>query len=71
MVRIKITETQDDCVTIYWAELIGLLPEGSPRLMGCGRSPEDAMRDLKCYAKQWIEQLVHDAIDCYYTTMKD
>lgn len=37
MVRIKITEEQDNCVTVYWAELTGLLPEGGPRLMGCGR----------------------------------
>lgn len=66
MVRIKITEDQDNCVTVYWAELTGLLPEGSPRLMSCGRSPEEAMMTLKCDAKRWIERVVYDAIDCYY-----
>lgn len=68
MVRIKITEEQDNCVTVYWAELTGLLPEGSPRLMSCGRSPEEAMRSLMRDAKSWIEGLVCDAIDYYYAT---
>lgn len=68
MVRIKITEDQDNCVTVYWAELTGLLPEGGPRLMSCGRSPEEAMMSLKCDAKRWIERVVYDAIDCYYAT---
>lgn len=68
MVRIKITEEQDNCATIYWAELTGLLPEGGPRLMGCGRSPEEAMRSLMRDAKSWIEGLVCDAIDYYYAT---
>ena len=68
MVRIKITEEQDNCVTVYWAELTGLLPEGGPRLMDCGRSPEEAMRSLMRDAKSWFEGLVCDAIDYYYAT---
>lgn len=68
MVKIKITEDQDNCATVYWAELTGLLPEGSPRLMSCGRSPEEAMMTLKRDATQWIERVVYDAIDCYYAT---
>lgn len=68
MVKIKITEDQDNCVTVYWAELTGLLPEGDPRLRGCGRSPEEAMRSLMRDAKSWIEGLVCDAIDYYYAT---
>ena len=55
-------------MTVYWAELTGLLPEGGPRLMGCGRSPEEAMRSLMRDAKSWIEGLVYDAIDYYYAT---
>jgi predicted RNase H-like HicB family nuclease len=61
MVNIQITKAQNNCATIYWAELTGFLPEDAPRLMGRGHSPEEAMRDLKCGVKQWIEQLVHDA----------
>lgn len=36
--------------------------------MGCGRSPEEAMRSLMRDAKSWIEGLVYDAIDYYYAT---
>lgn len=68
MAKIKITKEQDNCVTVYWAELTGLLPEGSERLMGCGRSPEEAMMDLKCGAKRWIERIVYDSINYYYAT---
>lgn len=68
MVNIQITKAQNNCATIYWAELTGLLPEGSPRLMSCGRSPEEAMRSLMRDAKRWIERVVYDAIDYYYAT---
>lgn len=68
MVNIQITKAQNNCATIYWAEFTGLLPADGPRLMGCGRSPEEAMRSLMRDAKSWIEGLVCDAIDYYYAT---
>ena len=68
MVNIQITKAQNNCATIYWAELTGFLPEDAPRLMSCGRSPEEAMMTLKCDAKRWIERVIYDAIDYYYAT---
>lgn len=68
MVNVQITKAQNNCATIYWAEFTGLLPEDGPRLMGCGRSPEEAMRSLMRDAKLWIEGLVSDAINYYYAT---
>ena len=62
MARIKITEQHDECATIYWAELTDLFP------MGCGCSPEAAMRSLQSCAKQLIGQVIQDAIDYYYAT---